>query len=413
MRRIGILHPGKMGISIAASAMNDGHQVYWMSEGRSDETRERAEKHNLIEIHSLFEFCQTCEIIFSICPPHAAEDVANSVMDVGFRADCESMDGITTMSKPAMNILRRNGQQSLFEGLEQIGQGSGLETAQDRLDLRPSQFNRVEVGRVRRQVDQVRATRADQLLESSDLVRGEIVHEQNITRLEGREDTLLNIAIKQRTINGPRQHQGGRDPRPAHHRQRGGLGSRGLRRRVHHALVRCGAPVQTGQAGIYAGFIQKFEASHIQLRDFFLKHAAFPFHTRRVPLAGMERLFFRGNLSRANSRHIRLGSDWIFVSFSTCSHNSCKVASGCAFTAARIPASTAASLRGTPPAWGSGALLPVLRFRANQRSREGSLTLYRRAAAGILHSPLSTLAITRSRRSVEYAFMPPIMPSNR
>jgi hypothetical protein len=42
----------------------------------------------------------------------------------------------------------------------------------------------------------------------------------------------------------------------------------------------------------------------------------------------------------------------------------------------------------------------------------GSLTLYRLAAAGILHSPLSTLDITRSLRSMEYAFMPLIMPSN-
>jgi hypothetical protein len=126
----------------------------------------------------------------------------------------------------------------------------------------------------------------------------------------------------------------------------------------------------------------------------------------------MERLFFRGKLSRANSRHIMLGSDWICASFATFSHSSCKVASGWAFTAARMTDSAAANLRGTPPARGNGAQLPVFRFRATQRSMLGSLTLYRRAAAGILHSPLSTLATTRSRRSVEYAFMPPIMPSN-
>lgn len=85
MSKIGILHPGEMGISIAASAINNGHQVYWMSEGRSDKTRVRAEKQSLIEINSLFEFCQTCEIIFSICPPHAAESVAKSVVDARFK----------------------------------------------------------------------------------------------------------------------------------------------------------------------------------------------------------------------------------------------------------------------------------------------------------------------------------------
>lgn len=29
MTKIGILHPGEMGISVAASAINNGHQVYW------------------------------------------------------------------------------------------------------------------------------------------------------------------------------------------------------------------------------------------------------------------------------------------------------------------------------------------------------------------------------------------------
>jgi 3-hydroxyisobutyrate dehydrogenase-like beta-hydroxyacid dehydrogenase len=85
MTQIGILHPGEMGISIAASAINSGHQMYWVSEGRSDKTRARAERYNLKEIASLPEFCQTCEAIISICPPHAAEEVAQSVSEAGFR----------------------------------------------------------------------------------------------------------------------------------------------------------------------------------------------------------------------------------------------------------------------------------------------------------------------------------------
>jgi 3-hydroxyisobutyrate dehydrogenase-like beta-hydroxyacid dehydrogenase len=85
MSNIGILHPGEMGISVAVSAINNGHQVYWMSGGRSDKTRVRAEKHGLSEINSLVEFCQTCDFIFSICPPHAAEEVAKSVSAAEFK----------------------------------------------------------------------------------------------------------------------------------------------------------------------------------------------------------------------------------------------------------------------------------------------------------------------------------------
>lgn len=85
MSKVGVLHPGEMGVSIAASAMNNGHQAHWISAGRSDKTRARAEKYELTEISSLVRFCQTCEVIISVCPPHAAEEVANSVMKTGFK----------------------------------------------------------------------------------------------------------------------------------------------------------------------------------------------------------------------------------------------------------------------------------------------------------------------------------------
>jgi 3-hydroxyisobutyrate dehydrogenase-like beta-hydroxyacid dehydrogenase len=81
---IGILHPGDMGISVAASARNSGHTVYWASEGRSPQTRERAEKHGLVEAGSLPHLCETCAMIVSVCPPDAAEGVANSVLAHGF-----------------------------------------------------------------------------------------------------------------------------------------------------------------------------------------------------------------------------------------------------------------------------------------------------------------------------------------
>ena len=84
MSKIGILHPGEMGISVAAS-IDSGNQVYWVSQGRSHQTQLRAEKHNLTECDSLGQLCQTSEIIISVCPPRAAEDVAKSVMQNSFK----------------------------------------------------------------------------------------------------------------------------------------------------------------------------------------------------------------------------------------------------------------------------------------------------------------------------------------
>jgi 3-hydroxyisobutyrate dehydrogenase-like beta-hydroxyacid dehydrogenase len=82
---IGILHPGDMGASVAASAQNTGHTVYWSSEGRSPQTRARAEKQGFVGAGLLAHLCEICSVILSVCPPDSAEDVANSVLSHGFK----------------------------------------------------------------------------------------------------------------------------------------------------------------------------------------------------------------------------------------------------------------------------------------------------------------------------------------
>jgi len=85
MKKVGILHPGQMGISIAAAAKNGGNEVYWVSAGRSPVTYQRAAENHLIELTSLQAFCDTCEIILCVCPPHAAETVAADVVKANFQ----------------------------------------------------------------------------------------------------------------------------------------------------------------------------------------------------------------------------------------------------------------------------------------------------------------------------------------
>ena len=91
---IGILYPGQMGVSIAASARNSGNEVCWVSEGRSQATRERAASISLRDAGTLADLCARCELILSVCPPHIAEDVAQQVIDQGFSgiyADCNAI----------------------------------------------------------------------------------------------------------------------------------------------------------------------------------------------------------------------------------------------------------------------------------------------------------------------------------
>jgi len=83
-RKIGIVHPGEMGISVAAAAQKSGHQVYWASEGRSAQTRARAAKFDLRDVQTMADLCTTCSLIVSVCPPHAAAAVARQILDHGF-----------------------------------------------------------------------------------------------------------------------------------------------------------------------------------------------------------------------------------------------------------------------------------------------------------------------------------------
>ena len=84
INKIGILSPGAMGISVAATMRRSGFEVYWASAGRSAHSVARAEEHNLIDAKTVANLCATCEAIVSVCPPHTAVSVAESVLATGF-----------------------------------------------------------------------------------------------------------------------------------------------------------------------------------------------------------------------------------------------------------------------------------------------------------------------------------------
>lgn len=85
MTNLGILHPGQMGISVAASAKNSGCTVYWAGEGRSAQSHARAQQHGLHDAGSVAALCRVSEVIVSVCPPHAVEEVAAKVVEHGFQ----------------------------------------------------------------------------------------------------------------------------------------------------------------------------------------------------------------------------------------------------------------------------------------------------------------------------------------
>jgi 3-hydroxyisobutyrate dehydrogenase-like beta-hydroxyacid dehydrogenase len=74
---VGLLHPGEMGAAVGLVLQSNGHQVLWASDGRSAATRARAESFR--DTGTLAALVGEAELILSICPPHAALDVARDV----------------------------------------------------------------------------------------------------------------------------------------------------------------------------------------------------------------------------------------------------------------------------------------------------------------------------------------------
>ena len=81
---IGVLHPGDMGATVAASARAGGSRALWASEERSPQTRERAAAAGLEDAKTLASLSAASDVIVSVCPPHSALDLARVVAAHGF-----------------------------------------------------------------------------------------------------------------------------------------------------------------------------------------------------------------------------------------------------------------------------------------------------------------------------------------
>jgi len=100
---VGLLHPGEMGAAIGRCLTAPGHTVLWASQGRSPATAERAAAAGLTDVGTVAELAGRAQIIFSICPPHAALEVARSVAGFsGLFVDANAIAPETTRSVAAV-----------------------------------------------------------------------------------------------------------------------------------------------------------------------------------------------------------------------------------------------------------------------------------------------------------------------
>jgi len=83
MATVGLLHPGEMGAAVGGCLVSVGHEVLWDPAGRSRATTGRALAAELTGV-KFDRLIANSSVILSICPPHAALDVAHQVAAAGY-----------------------------------------------------------------------------------------------------------------------------------------------------------------------------------------------------------------------------------------------------------------------------------------------------------------------------------------
>lgn len=80
MAVVGIYSPGVMGSTVAYSCSLYGHECIWASEGRSDETKARAEKFGIQDVLTFDALVEKSEFLFCIAKNFDPFELANEVV---------------------------------------------------------------------------------------------------------------------------------------------------------------------------------------------------------------------------------------------------------------------------------------------------------------------------------------------
>ena len=105
---IGLLNPGDMGAAVGQCLTSRGHVVLWASHGRSEESVARAKAAGFTDAGTPRQVAAEASVIISVCPPHAALDVAWAVH--GFRGLYVDANAIAPdTAREAARLITENG----------------------------------------------------------------------------------------------------------------------------------------------------------------------------------------------------------------------------------------------------------------------------------------------------------------
>ena len=101
MSTLGLLNPGAMGAAIGAQLVSANHTVLWWPEGRGPSTTQRAQRAGLTATTNQDDW-RSVDFIVSICPPDAAQSVAQFVLDLDYHGIFVEANAISPMRSTAL-----------------------------------------------------------------------------------------------------------------------------------------------------------------------------------------------------------------------------------------------------------------------------------------------------------------------
>ena len=135
---------------------------------------------------------------------------------------------------------------------------AGVGFAQQGLQRGKYLLDRIEVGRIAGQVEQLGAGGSDQAAHSVALVAAQIIHDDNVARVQGGDEELLDIGAKADAVDRPDDNARRGDAVVAQRRQKGQGAPAALRHLGDQASAATAAPMSAGHVGLGPGFVDKY-----------------------------------------------------------------------------------------------------------------------------------------------------------
>ena len=152
----------------------------------------------------------------------------------------------------------------MSNGVPKAVTGAFADLFEQRFEFGEGLLDRIEVGAVGWQVEQLGAAAFDRLLDAGNLVAGQIIHDDDIARAQGRSEDLPNIGAEDVAGQGTIEHVGGGDAGSAQASHQGGGFPVTMQHRGEQTQA-AGAPAEPpGHVGCRRGLVEEHQALRIE-----------------------------------------------------------------------------------------------------------------------------------------------------